>query len=100
MSSIQPDVATYDGTALVQVQGGQVRKNLRITSGLYNGLQVRGTDWTIPSMAGQIPLTRVGHQRIIEIEGWLFGAGSTESAMRDDMVDLLHDIEALFNPRK
>lgn len=98
--TVQAESAVFDGTNLEQSSGGHLRLCLRIVSGLYDGLQVRGTDSTIPSTAGQVARTRVGHQRVIELEGWGAGTGANETAMRADMVDLLDELAALFDPTK
>lgn len=98
--SVQVDFGVFDGTNLIQSSGGLIRLCLRITHGLYDGLQARGTDSTIPSAAGQVARSRVAHQRIIELEGWAAGTGASETAQRADMVDLLDELAALFDPTK
>lgn len=98
--SIAVETAVFDGTNFEQSAGGLLRLSLRIVHGLDDGLQVRGTDNTIPSLDGQVPRIRVAHQRIIEIEGYAFGTGANETAQRNDMVDLLDELAALFDPTK
>lgn len=98
--SVQAEFAVFDSVNLEQSAGGQIRLALRVTHGLYDGLTVRGIDNTIPSLAGQVPRIRVAHQRIIEIEGWGAGTGANETAQRADMVDLLDELAALFDPTK
>lgn len=58
----------------------------RFTAGIFDGLEVRGQDATIPSSAGQVPLNRKAHQRIIRYEGMVMGSGSTEAAQRADFL--------------
>jgi hypothetical protein len=60
----------------------------RVTSGLYDGLEVRGVDYTIPGTAGQVPFGRLAHQRMIAAEGMVMGAGADESAQRADFMVL------------
>lgn len=95
--SILPEQVVFDGTNFEQYSGGNLRLFLRIVS---DTLQVRGTDNTIPSLAGQVPRIRVAHQRILEVEGLAFGCGVGETAQRADMVDLDDELRALFDPTK
>jgi hypothetical protein len=84
---------TADGTDLTRTDR---RILARVTAGLFDGLEVRGTDTTVPGLAGQIPRNRLGHQRIIVAEGMVMGAGADEAAQRADFLALRQTIFALM----
>lgn len=58
----------------------------RFTAGIFDGLEVRGQDATIPSSPGQVPLNRKAHQRVIRYEGMVMGAGAAEADQRADFL--------------
>lgn len=88
---------TYRSTDYVTFSGTQLRFCLRLVSGLYAGIQVRGTDVIVPGLAGRISQNRLLDRRLIEVEGFVQGIGSTEDARRDDfeaaMATLMNDFD-------
>lgn len=89
---------TYRGTDCVTISSGQVRICLRLTSGLYSGLAVRGKDVLVPGLAGRIAGNRVRDRRTLEVEGFVQGVGSTEDARRADFETAMQTVDGLFDP--
>jgi hypothetical protein len=58
----------------------------RVTTGLHDGLEVRGVDYTIPGTAGQVPFGRMANQLTITAEGLVMGQGADEAAQRADFL--------------
>lgn len=71
---------------------------LEIKRGIYEGPEVRGTDTTVPARSGRIARNRIGDRRVIELEGYVSGLGSTEAAQREHFLDLADTIGSLFDP--
>lgn len=92
--------ATFDGTALVTIIGGQPRIMLRCVRGLDDSPEVRGTDTIVPGLAGRIVRSRVRDRRVIELAGWVMGTGTTEADQREDVRDALEELRALFDPTR
>lgn len=67
---------------------------MRVTHGLWDGLEVRGTDTTVPSRPGQIARSRVANSRIIPAEGSVNGEGADEAEQRADFLALRQYIDS------
>ncbi len=81
------DLTRSDGTIL-----------MRVTRGLNELPEVRGTDTVIPSAAGRTPRNRVADRLVVEAEGMVMGAGMDESAQRENFRYLVSVIRALMYP--
>lgn len=68
------------------------------TRGLNDVPEVRGIDTIVPGLPGRVPRDRVLDRLVVEAEGMVIGAGSTESAQRTDFRALVDDIRALMDP--
>jgi hypothetical protein len=71
---------------------------LEVVAGLNEVAQVRGTDTVIPSLAGRRARARVRDVRVIELRGWVMGAGSNDADQRSSFRDLVQELQALFDP--
>lgn len=68
----------------------------------YGGLEVRGTDYLVPTSAGLYALNRVATRRILPIEGIVMGTGADEDAQRENFATrraLLMAQGGVFDPR-
>lgn len=90
---------TYRGTDLVTLSSGQLRLCFRLTRGLYAGEDVRGVDVTVPGLAGRISANRVRDRRVLEVEGFVQGVGSTEALRLADFETAMTAVMALFDPK-
>lgn len=70
----------------------------RVTSGLFDGLEVRGRDSTVPGLVGQVPRLRLGHQRIIVAQGIVNGTGTDEADGRADLLATRAAMDVLMSP--
>jgi hypothetical protein len=70
-----------------------------IAGGPYETSLVRGEDITVPSLEGQVPLSRVGHERKIVLRGYVAGTGTDEQDQRIDFEELALSLVELFDPR-
>lgn len=90
---------TYDGEDIQDLNG----LFLQIVSGLYDGLDVRGQDVTIPYLAGQVARARRRHTRRIMLKGFVRGADPTATTEQDRQMDYsvkARDVETLFDPAR
>lgn len=86
---------TADGVDLTRSDGKII---FRITRGLDEVPEVRGTDTIVPSLQGRIPRDRRLDRLIIEAEGMVMGTGADESAQRADFVSSMEAIRDVMNP--
>jgi hypothetical protein len=84
-----------DGVDLTRSDGRIIG---RVVRGLNELPEVRGKDTIVPGMNGRIARNRKLDRLIIEWEGLIQGAGSTEDAKREDFRDLIDSIRSLMNP--
>lgn len=70
----------------------------RITRGFHDNLEARGQDVTVPGLAGQRPMARRAHQRLVEATGMVLGTGATEQAAREDFLTLRAAMFAQMRP--
>lgn len=91
-------VTSYNGTSLNTFSGGQPRLVFQCIRGLDDTPEVRGYDTIIPGTAGRTARSRVRDRRIIEIEGWVIGLGSSHAAQTDDFRDAMETLRSLFSP--
>ena len=89
---------SYRGTSCVTVVDGHLRICLWLVSGLHSGLSVRGTDTTVPALAGRIARNRVADRRLLEVEGFVQGVGANEALRRSDFETAMQEVSALFDP--
>lgn len=89
---------TYRGTDIQDLDG----IFLEIVRGLVEPVEVRGVDLVVPSSAGQIVRSRVGHRLSIGLRGWIRGVDTTnpinESGDRSDFATNRAAFRALFDP--
>lgn len=89
-------------TSLVANGVDLTRSDARILGRVVRGLnelpEVRGRDTIVPALAGRVPRNRIGDRLVIEWEGMLMGAGSTEQDQREDFRDIVDSIRALMDP--
>lgn len=85
---------TYAGVDLLRAD---LSVALRITRGLGELMEVRGTDTVIPSAAGRIRRNRVKDRLAIELDGFVMGFGETDAAQRSSYVALRAELRALFD---
>lgn len=90
---------TYRGTDLVTLSSSQLRLCFRLTRGLAAGEDVRGIDVTVPGLAGRISGNRIHDRRLIEVEGFIAGVGSTEALRQVDFETAVAAVMALFDPK-
>jgi len=83
---------TFDGVSVQDTDG----LFLEIVLGLYDGLDVRGDDVTVPYLAGRVPRARRAHTRRILLVGWCRGSGATEDLRRLDYRANRENMELLF----
>lgn len=91
-------VTSYGATDLNTFSGGQPRFVFQVARGLDDSPEVRGTDTIIPGRAGRTARSRVFDRRVIEIEGWVFGVGTTHAAQTDDFRDAMETLRSIFDP--
>lgn len=88
MAALADDVystqAEVNGADWTSLSGGIV---MRFTQGVYDGLNPRGVDYTIPGVEGQVPFPRYADTVDIVGEGFVIGNGSTEADQREDFRD-------------
>jgi hypothetical protein len=70
-----------------------------VRGGPYDIVQVRGSDVRVPSLEGQVPRSRVGDGREIELAGHVMGIGMDEAAQRSNFETRALALAALFDPR-
>lgn len=70
----------------------------RVTRGLNEVPEVRGTDTIVPGLNGRIPRSRRLDRFVVEAEGYVMGAGSTEADQRSDFRSLIETLRDLMNP--
>lgn len=85
----------YGGTDLQEDPFGIF---LEVIHGLNESPAVRGVDVTVPGRDGQVVGSRVVHVTAIELEGYVAGQGSDESAQRADFAAMRTTLKALFDP--
>lgn len=91
-------VTSYGATSLNTFSGAQPRLIFQVVRGLDDSPEVRGKDTVIPGTAGRTARDRVRDVRRIELDGWVFGVGSTDSAQTDDFRDAMETLRTLFDP--
>jgi hypothetical protein len=89
---------TYRGTNYVTSSAGQLRYCFRVVRGYYSGVEVRGTDSIIPGTAGRTARNRKRDRRLIEIEGFVQGVGTTLSAAASDFETAMAQVKTDFDP--
>lgn len=88
----------YDATDL---QEADLSLFLEIMSGLSaDGLEIRGKDVTVPSLAGRIPRNRKGDTRRIELRGHIRGMGVDQDTRRAHYRALCDLLAILFDPTR
>lgn len=70
----------------------------RVVRGLNELPEVRGKDTVVPALAGRVPRNRIADRLLIEWEGMVMGAGSTEQDQREDFRDIVDSLRALMDP--
>jgi len=70
----------------------------RVTRGLDEVPEVRGSDTIVPSLNGRIPRSRRLDRMVIEAAGYVMGAGATEALQRSDYRALMETLRDLMNP--
>lgn len=86
---------TANSTDLTSTDG---RLLFRLTRGLDEVPEVRGEDTIIPSLAGRVARNRVLDRLVLEAEGYVMGAGTTEAEQRADLRDLVDALRTLMDP--
>jgi len=70
---------TYRATDIQEAFGASAAMFLQIVRGYNEPADVRGSDVIVPAKVGRIQGTRVKDRRVVELEGFIFGAaGATE----------------------
>jgi hypothetical protein len=87
---------TYRGTDVQEDPPGIL---LTVVGSPYAGLEVRGTDYLVPTEPGLYALNRVATRRILALEGFVMGSGANEDAAREDFAILRALFHGVFNPR-
>ena len=67
---------------------------LDVASGFYDGMEVRGQDVLIPGRPGLYPTAREANRRLIRLEGYVVGQGSTEAERTADWYQSTLDLMA------
>lgn len=89
---------TYDGTDL---NPDDYRIFFEIVSGRFaDGLEVRGKDVTVPSLAGRSARNRIADARRIELRGHVRGHGDDVDERREDYLALMDALAILFDPTR
>lgn len=70
---------------------------IEVTSGLYDGLTVRGVDTVIPGLAGRVPRNRIADRRIIQLAGWVTGNGATIDDQRSAFRNNVQTVSSTFS---
>ena len=90
---------TFRGTDL---QTDPIGLFFEIVGSPYGGMEVRGTDYLVPTSPGLFALNRIATRRILPIEGWVMGTGANEDAQRENFAvrrSLLMSQGGVFDPR-
>ena len=85
---------TFDGHDVQDLDG----IFLEIVRGLNDGVRARGTDTTVPALAGRIARSRVADGFLIELRGWVRGVSTTEATDRSDFRANVANLRAWFDP--
>lgn len=83
--AVYPTQLEVDGDDWTSLSGGIVA---RVTGGVYDGLSVRGVDYTISDIEGQVPFPRLADSREPVAEGFIRGTGATEADQRASFLAL------------
>lgn len=86
---------TLDG---VDLQRADLSVHFDIVSGLNDGLDVRGADTVVPSLAGRIPRSRKRDVRHIILSGTIQGTGASEALRLASWQNLRDELEMIFDP--
>jgi hypothetical protein len=81
----------------VDLTRSDMRILMMVTKGLNEVPEVRGEDTVVPSLNGRIPRNRRQDRLVIEAQGWVMGAGASETAQLTDFRGLIESIRDLMN---
>ena len=71
---------------------------LEVIRGFDDEVDVRGADAIIVGKSGRFELNRVKDVRIVGLEGWVLGIGTTLDARRLSYRTLVDELHAIFDP--
>ncbi len=80
---------TYRGVELRNITSA--RRWFDLPMGMTGLLSTRGKDVTIPTLSGQYARSRIAHQRIIAIHGFVLGTSETNHLAERDALDAIFD---------